>query len=40
MKSMFSKLFERGKIGRLEIDNRVIKAPTELRHKKCYPKHN
>ena len=28
MKSMFPKLFERGKIGRLEIENRVIKAPT------------
>jgi len=25
---MFPKLFERGKIGRLEIKNRIIKAPT------------
>ena len=28
MSNIFPKLFERGKIGRLEIDNRVIKAPT------------
>jgi len=28
MNSMFPKLFERGKIGRLEIENRIIKAPT------------
>lgn len=28
MNSMFPKLFERGKIGRLEVDNRIIKAPT------------
>ena len=30
MNSMFPKLFEPGKIGRLEIGNRVIKAPTML----------
>ena len=28
MNAMFPKLFERGKIGRLEIKNRVVKAPT------------
>jgi 2,4-dienoyl-CoA reductase-like NADH-dependent reductase (Old Yellow Enzyme family)/thioredoxin reductase len=28
--SMFPKLFERGRIGKLEIDNRIIKAPTMI----------
>jgi len=30
MKSIFSRLFEPAKIGRLEIDNRIVKAPTFL----------
>lgn len=30
MKSMFPKLFERGKIGQLEIENRIVKAPTMM----------
>jgi 2,4-dienoyl-CoA reductase-like NADH-dependent reductase (Old Yellow Enzyme family)/thioredoxin reductase len=30
MNKMFPKLFERGKIGTLEVDNRIVKAPTQV----------